>query len=674
MSEHVPAVGRIVAVAFAIVAATGGPPSRAAGQGEEWRAYGGDLGARQYSPLAQISRDTVKDLRIAWRQSATPHEMRDGPNAPVPYAYTHTPLMVGGLLYMSTGYGTVAALDAATGKVVWFDSPATVREQSPTVPLGDDDRAVARGTPTRGLAYWTDGAADARVIAITGQSLVALDAKTGARIPTFGDRGEVDLSKGYDRDTGGGYKWRSQPVVVRDVIVVGGLPGRAADIVSEKQRARKETPPGDIRGYDVRTGKRLWTFHTVPRPGEFGSDTWLNDSWSYSGNTGVWGIMTADEALGYVYLPIESALDYYGGTHPGDNLFSDSIVCLDGRTGKRIWHFQANHHGIWDYDFTAPPILADVTVDGRPVKIVVATSKQGFAYVLDRVTGRPIWPIEERPVPRGHVPGEWYAPTQPFPTKPPAFEQQGVSIGDLIDFTPELRREAVEIISQYNYGPLYTPLELPGTPEGKNGTILMPSTIGGNNVNGAAFDPDTGILYVPTVRLANVIQLVKSEHPESNLPYVHRNAFRPESWPRGPQGLFSPFKPPYGSLVAIDLNRGEMLWRVANGDGPRDHPALRHLNLPPLGQPGRAAALVTKTLVFLGEGLNGGAFSPPGSVVGGKMFRAYDKATGAVVWEMELPGGTSSPPMTYMAGGRQYIVVATGWRNVPGELIALALP
>jgi quinoprotein glucose dehydrogenase len=286
-------------------------------------------------------------------------------------------------------------------------------------------------------------------------------------------------------------------VIVRDVMVVGGLPGAANDIISEKQLARAETPPGDIRGYDVRTGKLLWTFHTVPRAAEFGSNTWLKESYAYSGNAGVWGMMSGDDELGYVYLPIESALDYYGGTHPGDNLFSDSIVCLDAKTGRRIWHFQGNHHGIWDYDFTAAPIVADVTVDGRRRKIVVATSKQGFAYVLDRVTGAPVWPIEERPVPQGHVPGEWYSPTQPFPTKPPAFEQQGVSIDDLIDFTPELRKEAIDIISQYNHGPLYTPLELPGTPIGKNGTLLMPSTIGGNNVDGAAVDPETGILYVP---------------------------------------------------------------------------------------------------------------------------------------------------------------------------------
>jgi quinoprotein glucose dehydrogenase len=648
---------------------------------DEWRYYGGNQGANKYSPLDQINRDTIKNLRIVWRQSVTPPDVRRDANAPVPYYYTHTPLMAGGLLYMSTGYGTVAALDPTTGKVVWFDEPAKVRQQSPTVPVSNADRAapgiapprqeVERGTPTRSLAYWTDGT-DARVVAITGQSLVALNARTGKRYSDFGDGGEVDLSKGYDRPTSGGYKWRSQPTIVRDVIVVGGLPGDAADIISENQKAHMETPPGDIRGYDVRTGKRLWAFHTVPQPGEVGSETWLKDSWAYSGNAGVWGILSGDDELGYVYLPVESALDYYGGTHPGDNLFSDSIVCLDAKTGKRIWHFQGNHHGIWDYDFTAAPVLGDVTVDGRRVKILAETSKQGFVYVLDRVTGKPVWPIVERPAPKGHVPGEWYSPTQPFPTKPPAFEQQGVSIDDLVDFTPELRRQAIEIVSQYNYGPLYTPFEVPGTPEGKKGTILMPSSIGGNNVNGAGLDPETGILYVPTVRVADIIELVKPVRADSNLPYVRRNAMRVGSWLAGPAGLPTPFKPPYGSLVAIDLNKGELLWRVANGDGPRNLPVLKDLNLPPLGQPGRAAPLVTKALVFLGEGQNeGGTFVPPG---GGKMFRAYDKKTGAVVWETELPGGTSAEPMTYLANGKQYLVLAVGWRDMPAELIALAVP
>ena len=494
MREKLSGLGPVAAIFVALLATALTVRGRAADQDTEWRAYGGDHTAKKYSPLTQINKDTVKNLRIAWRQSATPLEVREGPNAPIPYNYENTPLMVGGLLYMSTGYGSVAALDPATGKVIWFDSPAAIRDQSPVVPPAPGEPTPpgqaprVRGTPSRSVAYWTDGT-DARIIAITGQSLVALNARTGKRYAAFGANGEVDLSKAYERDMGGGYKWGGPPIVVRDVIVVGGLAGDASDVVSERQRARMQTPPGDVRGFDVRTGKRLWTFRTVPQPGEFGSDTWLKDSWAYSGNAGIWGFMSADEELGYVYLPIESALDYFGGTHPGDNLFSDSIVCLDAKTGKRIWHFQANHHGFWDYDFTTAPVLGEATVNGRRVKLLAEASKQGFAYVLDRVTGKPVWPIEERPVPKGHVPGEWYSPTQPFPTRPPAYEQQGVSADDLIDFTPELKREAMEIVSQYNHGPLFTPFEIPGTPEGKKGTILMPSSIGGTNWNGPAFDP-----------------------------------------------------------------------------------------------------------------------------------------------------------------------------------------
>ena len=342
-------------------------------------------------------------------------------------------------------------------------------------------------------------------------------------------------------------------------------------------------------------------------------------------------------------------------------------MCLDAKTGKRIWHFQAVHHGLWDYDFNSAPNLVDITVNGRKIKAVAQVSKQAFVYVFDRVTGQPVWPIEERPVPAGDAPGEWYAPTQPFQTKPPAYDQQGVTIDDLIDFTPELRQEAFEIISQYRYGPLFTPPSVADGPDRKKGTIQMPGTV--TTVwNGAGVDPETGILYVPSARSGVVIELVKSRHPRSNLRLVRKGL----TWVMGPQGLPDPFKPPYGRLTAIDLNKGDLLWMVANGDGPRNHPALKPLNLPPLGQPGRVAPLVTKTLLFLGEGSDTGAHLPPGG--GGKMLRAYDKATGKVVWEMELPGGTTGAPMTYMLNGKQYIVVAVGWKGMPGELIALALP
>jgi quinoprotein glucose dehydrogenase len=644
--------GLAAAVVLAVSLTTGTAQS---GKGE-WPAYAADKASTKYSPLDQIDKTTVKNLRVAWRQSATPLEMRQpGRDAAVPINYSHTPLMVGGLLYMNTGFATVAALDPTTGKVVWFDPPS------------DEER----GTPNRGLAYWARGD-DQRVISIVGRYLVALNARTGKRVTSFGDGGRVDLSGGMRRSQQG-FRSSSPPIVVGDVVVVGGLPGAAIDVVNDEQMARKEMPPGDVRGFDVRTGKRLWTFHTVPEPGEAGSETWLQESASYSGNTGVWGFMSADEELGYIYLPTETPSgDYYGGSRPGNNLYAETMLCLDAKTGRRVWHFQAVHHGIWDYDFTAAPVLLDIKVDGKAIKAIAQPSKQVFLYVLDRVTGRPVWPIVERTVPKGDTPGEWYAPTQPFPTKPPAYDQQGMTIDDLIDFTPELRQQAVKVLNQYRYGPIFTPPSVGSdAPGGTKGTIIMPGTAGGSNWNGAAADPETGILYVPTVKLPVIVELVKSKNAQSNLPWVRRTASLAGNLELG-EGL-PILKPPYGSLVAIDLNKGDIIWRAVNGDGPRDHPALKPLNLPPLGQPGRASALVTKSLVFLGEGGRRGIARVP-VWGGGKMFRAFDKATGQVVWETELPGGTTGAPMTYTANGKQYIVVAVGWENNPSELVALALP
>jgi len=642
-----------VAVPMLLVATRG----RAQVTNGEWRAYSGDKGSTKYSPLDQINEDTIGGLRIAWRQSGMPDELRSlFPDVEAPTNFEHTPLMVNGRLYMGTAVGRVAALDPTTGRVLWVDTPAQAAGAPPE-----------RGGSMRGLAYWTDGT-DERILTLMGQYLVALNARTGERYADFGDGGRVDMTVGYDRAITG-YRWRSAPIVVRDVIVMGGVPSPATDVLFERQLAPKEMPPDDIRGYDVRTGKLLWTFHVVPRPGEFGNETWQDDSWAYSGNSGVWSLMSADEELGYVYLPFETATgDYYGGTRPGDNLFAESIVCLDARTGERVWHYQVIHHGLWDYDLPAAPILVDIEVDGRPIKAVVQVSKQAYAYVFDRVTGEPVWPIEERPVPRGEVPGEWYAPTQPVPTKPPPFDQQGVSEDDLIDFTPELKAEALEIVNRFNYGPLYMPPEVLGTPKGKEGTILQPGTNGGANWNGAAFDPETDILYVPSAHMPTVIGLVKSEHPESTLPWVKKGGIELE----GPRGLPVPFKPPYSRLVAMDLNEGEILWSVANGDGLRNHPAFEGLDVGPVGTPSRLSPLATQSLVFLGESSDTGVGVPRGG--GGRMFRAFDKASGKIVWEMELPAGTSGVPMTYMAAGKQYIVVAVSGRGHPGELVALALP
>ena len=653
---------RTIILGSALVAVT--LPAKA--QEVEWRSYGSDLAGTKYSPLDQINAQTIGDLEIVWRQSVIPDAIKEGRDLTASLAAQNTPLMADGRLYISTGLGTVAALDATNGEVLWFDSPPD-----------RDGEPFQRARQTRGVAYWDDPeSTDARVLAVVGSYLVALNAHTGERYPTFGNSGEVDLTKGYDREVKE-FSWGSPPIVVNDIVVIGSM---IMDVVNPAMPALKEMPPGDVRGFDVRTGEQVWIFHTIPKEGEPGNETWLTAinedraSWEYTGNTNMWAWASADEELGYVYVPLSTPTnDYYGGYRPGENLFAESIVCLDVQTGQRVWHFQAVHHGIWDYDFPAAPNVVDIRLNGRsePIKALAAVSKQAFTYVFDRVTGEPIWPIEERPVPQGNVPGEWYASTQPFPTKPPPFDQQGVSIDDLVDFTPELRREALDIFRQYVTGPLFTPPSLVSeSTDGTKGTLQMPGVVGGADWGGAAVDPDTGILYVPSVHSEAVIGIVPSEHPRSNMRLVLKSLVQVE----GPQEL-PLFKPPYGQLVAIDLNKGEILWSVANGNGPRDHPALQHLDLPPLGQPGRVSPLVTKSLVFLGEGGNAGVvvLQPIWGGAGGKMFRAYDKSTGSVVWEKELPGGTTSAPMTYMIDGTQYIVVTVGWEDMPSEYIALAL-
>lgn len=647
----------------------------------EWRAYAGSNASAKYSPLDQINKDNVGTLQIAWRQSVVPIEARRGRSSvSLATNYQVTPLMVGGQLYATTGDGAVVALNPATGAVVWSYVPPELLPAAPAEPAPSTEPAkevLAGRSVNRGLAYWTDGK-DARIVAIVGHSLIALDAKTGALASGFGVSGTVDLRKGLRRAASSA-RWNSVPLVVKDVIVIGGT-ATGSD---------GQALPGDIRGYDARTGVQLWTFRVIPESNEFGGDTWLQESASYSGNGGVWGMMSADDELGYVYIATETPSakggDFWGGKRPGDNLFAESIVCIDAKDGKRVWHFQGIHHGIWDYDFNSAPNLVDITVDGRRIKAIAEVSKQAYVYVLDRVTGKPVWPIEERPVPAGDTPGEWYSPTQPMPTKPPAYDQQGVTVDDLIDFTPELRQEAIKILSRYRYGPLFTTPSVGGGPDGTKGAVQMPGAAGGSNWTGAGVDPETGIMYVTSVHSPYIAELVKGSDPEAasaNGPTgaagrsvewtVRRGAAVIGAWLEGPQGL-PIFKPPYGRLVAIDLNKGTILWTAANGNGPRDHPAIKHLNLPPLGQPGRVSPLVTKTMVFLGEGGNNAVVAlPPGC--GGKMFRAYDKATGKVIWEMELPGGTTGAPMTYLYNGKQYIVVATGWSGMGGELVALALP
>ena len=592
---------------------------------------------------------------------ALPEELRASfPDAQAQANLQHTPLVVDGLMYMSSAVGAVVALDPTTGKTVWYDS----------LPPRPDGQGLARAGATRSIAYWTDGK-DARIVTNVGANLVALNAKTGKRYADFGENGQVDLTKGFERPITG-WRWSSGPIVVKDVVVVAGVPSPATDILNERARAPKEMPPDDVRGYDVRTGKLLWTFHVVPRKGEFGNETWLNDSWTYSGNSGAWSLLSADEELGYVYLPFEEATgDYYGGTRPGNNLFAESIVCLDARTGKRVWHFQTIHHGLWDYDLPAAPVLGDITVNGRRIKAVAQVSKQAFVYVFDRVTGQPVWPIVERPVPQGNVPGEWYSPTQPIPSKPPAFDQQGVSDSDLIDFTPELKAEAKKIVSEYKTGPLYTPPVLLGSPDGPKGLLLVPGTNGGADWGGAAFDPETGMLYVPSAHMPTVIALGKSQHPESTLPYREAAgalAVRAAGTSRSVQAAVLA---PRGDRFEQGRHRmvGRQRRRPAQSPGvQRTEPAATRR-----ARPTRRDGHQELRVHGRGERQRRAA-SPPGGPWGGKKFRAFDKKTGRIAWEMELPAGVSNAPMTYMAKGKQYIVVGISGRQYPGEFVALALP
>jgi quinoprotein glucose dehydrogenase len=615
----------------------------------EWRYYSADPGASKYSALDAIDANNVSRLKVAWRHHALDPELRTSVRGLTTGNYYRvTPLMVGGRLYVQNSVGLVEALDPATGRVIWTQKP-----------LEPGLAGLTGATVARGVAYWRGGDNDERIFTVRKNLLFALNAKNGKPISAFAKQGQLDLQLGVGPDAA--YNWGGSPLVVNDVLIIGSNLGDFP--------TKKTGTPGDVRGYDARTGRVLWTFHVIPHAGEFGHDTWDGDSAEYTGATNMWTSPSADPELGYVYIPLSSPTnDWYGGHRLGNNLFSDSLVCLDAKTGRRVWHFQTVHHDLWDYDLPASPILADITVDGRQIKAVVQLTKNGFAFVFDRATGQPVWPIEERPVQQSAVPGEQTSRTQPFPTKPPAFAKQGIAVDDLIDFTPQLREQAKAIADQYVIGPMFTPPPVLGA-DGKKGLLQMPGWVGGADWNGGAFDPESGALYVPSIN-APIISVVSTPDPKvSDFRYMNPLGIK-ERVVLGPQEL-PLLKPPYGTIVKIDLNKGTIDWTVPNGDGPRNHPALKGLNLPAMGQPGRAAPLLTKSLLFIGEGDPAAAVNPPGG--GGNIFRAYDKASGAVLWSMDLGAGTTGSPMTYLHSGRQYVVVAVGSTNHPAELVALAL-
>jgi len=659
--------------------------------GDEWPSYAGDLRNYRYSPLDQINASNFSKLEIAWR-----FKTENLGNRPE-YKLEGTPIMVKGVVYATAGSRrAVVALDAATGELLWVHAEHE----------GARAAASPRQLSGRGLSYWTDGKGDNRILYITqGYRLVCLDARTGAPIKNFGTNGLVDMKTYAVYGTGkpidlvtGEIGLHATPAVTKSGVVLVGSAFREGGTPKTHNNTK-----GMVLAFDVRTGKKLWQFNTIPRPGEFGNDTWLNESWATNGNTGVWSQMAVDEDLGLAYLPVETpSSDFYGGHRPGNNLFADSLVCVDLKTGQRKWHFQLVHHSIWNMDIAAAPILGDIVVDGKPIKAVFESSKQAFMYVFDRVTGQPVWPIEERPVPKGDVPGEWYSPTQPFPTKPPAFDYQGVTVENMIDFTPELRAEAIRATAKYKLGPIFTPTVVSKL----DGPIGSFRSSGGMNWPGFSYDPETHIAYVPSFISLPPVGLLPPPNKEfSDLDYVEgfagagvryvsgpgenvgADAARPqrgaaagtsEGSPaaRGnalnPQGL-PLMKPPYGRITAIDMNKGDFVWQIAHGETPdfvRNHPALKGLNIPRTGQAGYVGLLVTKTLVIAGEP----TYTTTAGHPRGAMLRAYDKATGKEVGAVYMPAPVSGSPMTYRVNGRQFIIVAVSGGSYAGEYLAFALP
>lgn len=610
----------------------------------DWPAYHGNEFSQRYSPLDQINAENVGTLEIAWRFST----QNFGPTAD--FTNPSTPLEVDGILYADIATTrNVVALDATSGQVLWLWRPQE----------GERFNSAPRKGAGRGVAYWRGGD-EARVIDITpGYHLVSLDAKTGVPDPQFGDNGIVDLMAGLrntedDRFDSIDIGASAPPFVMNDVIVVG-----AAHSTGGRPRA-KSNVKGDIRGFDVHTGELLWTFHTIPEQNEFGYESWLAGV-EFTGNTGVWAPISGDAELGLVYLPVEGATgDYYGGDRPGANLFASSLVALNVKTGEREWHYQLIHHDIWDWDLPSAPVLANLP-NGR--KVVMAITKQSFVYTFDRATGEPIWPIEERPVPAGDVPSEWYALTQPFPTRPAAFDRQGFTESDLIDFTPELRAKALESIQGFRLSPnMFTPPSLTEAADGTKGLLSLPSSTGGANWEGSALDPETGILYVPSRTQLQSLSLAKNE--ASDIDFSQGGGVRV---PRVDE--LEVVKPPYGRVTAIDMNSGDHLWMIANADTPAriaNHPLLQGVDLPATGIPTRSGVLLTKSLLFVGEG-NGTADALP-------KMRVINKETGAVITVMDLPDNQTGLPFTYEHNGKQYLAMFVGGRTTPAQLVAYALP
>ena len=650
----------------------------------EWPTYGADLASTRYRPLDQIDASNFNKLEVAWSFKT------DSLGTRPEYKLEGTPLMINGVLYTTAGTRrSVVALDAATGELLWAHGEHE----------GARGAAAPRQLSGRGLAYWSDGKEQCILYVTPGYRLVALDAKTGVPVPTFGKNGLVDLKQGVVYGTGqqidlvnGEIGLHSTPIVVKDVVIVGSAMREGGT-----PKTHNNTK-GLVRAFNVRTGQLLWTFNTIPRPGEFGNNTWLNNSWAINGNTGVWTQISVDEDLGLVYLPVEEPTgDYYGGHRPGNNLFGETLVAVDLKTGQRKWHYQLVRHALWDFDISSAPILGDINVNGRSVKAVAQPTKQGILYIFDRVTGQPVWPFEDRPVPKGDVPGEWYSPTQPFPTQPPAYSRNGISSSDLIDFTPDLRAQAEQVVSKFKIGPIFTPPALSKLPA-PLATLTVGTAAGGTNWPGGSYDPETHIVYVQACNACLFpLGLVPPPSKDfSDMDYVQGIAGQEVRMTRGPgenagadatplppgpagggpvltvQGL-PLLKPPYGTISAINLDKGEIVWQIPHGETPdviRNSPVLKGREIPRTGQVGIVGTLVTKTLVISGDPQVTTTPSHPR----GAMLRAYDKTSGKEVGAIYMPAPQSGSPMTYMLNGKQYIVVAVSGGPSSGEYLAFRLP
>ncbi len=645
--------GGFVTVAFALTATVSSAQIEGTANGE-WPTYGGNLSGNRYSPLDQIEAENFNELEIAWRFSTDNFGPQPESNLQV------TPLMVNGVVYATAGTRRAAvAIDAATGELLWMHR----------LDEGERGEQAPRRLSGRGLTYWDDGEDGVIVYVTPGYQLIALNAATGRPVADLGNDGIIDLKQNIDQDLEPTSEigLHATPIVAGDTLLVG-----AAHLPGGSPRSRTNVK-GYFRGFDLKTGDRKWIFHTIPDADEFGNDSWLDGSWRYTGNTGVWAQMTVDPELNMAYVPVEAPTnDYYGGHRPGNNLFSGSIVAVDLDTGERVWHFQTVHHDIWDWDLPAAPILADFTVDGRQIKAVVLPTKQSYFFVLDRRTGEPVWPIEEVPVEQGDVPGEWYSPTQPIPTKPPPVDRVEFSLDDLVDFTPKLRTRAEEIVSRYKIGTLYTP-PIVASAEGKLGMMQFPHSTGGINWPGAAFDPETGMLYTYSKSQVGTLGLV-NDPERSDMDFI---AGRPKGVSAREASTtidgFPFIKPPWSRITGVDLTLGEIAWQVPHGYAPdniRSHPLLDGHELPKTGWFGRIGTLVTKTLVVVGDS----ALHTTETGEVGSMLRAYDKATGSEVGAVYMPAPQTGSPMTYSVDGRQYIVVATSGAGRSGEFVSYRLP